>query len=158
MLVRFPEIVGAPSEEEIEFLKNLNDKLGHYQTYGVRANISGHEWDQKVREYNSNEKIEKAEMDKILGLIGLEKRIVLIPGWVGWQFKPLFSLGHVGSVPDIMGGKAEYVEFLNFKEDQMPKKYTLRSLWKNPIHSEENLSLMDDAAIERPCEIASYYY
>ena len=158
MFIRFPEVVPAPSDKEVGFLKDLNERLGNYGQFSMRANMSGHEWDQRVREYNSGEKIDDGDMQKILGLLGLEKRVVLIPHWAGWEHFPLFSLGHVGAVPDLKDGGAKYTEFLDFKENQVSREYKLGKLWEEPIHSEENLQLMDEAGIKRPEEFEVYCY
>ena len=78
--------------------------------------------------FHRDQKMTEKELQKLFGLVGEEKGIVLRPINTSMGFSVGFAVGHVTPAPELRGALAGYEGRVVFREDQLPEGYTFSDL------------------------------
>ncbi|MBX4211870.1 hypothetical protein KW787_00230 [Candidatus Pacearchaeota archaeon] len=116
MNVTFPPSILEAGNADLQFLKSLDGRI-HEEPYDMtlRANISGHSRRMKIRHSNLDVKISSPEMERVLGLVNDETKLVLVPTNTNWGFNVGYNIQYAGtSRQDLL---------LSINEHQLPREY-----------------------------------
>jgi len=136
MLVTFPEQIARPTDEEMKFLTDLNNRAG-YTTGNWRDNPMSLE-----------------DVTKMCSLIDIERGIVLHPWAHHYGYD--YQVAHTTPKPKISDGKGDYIVVLVFDHTQLPSHFNFDSM-ADIFMREENVQRIIDCGFDAPTKDRARY-
>ncbi len=153
MQVLFPPKIARPTSADLRFLREVDIKVRTLskETYTIPKSKV------EYRQENFHDvRLTNSELERMLGLVGLKKGIVLRPANINWGLNVGFEVGHVTPPVNLKDAKGTYDLLVRFQEKQLPEGYLFDNLAETFMQS-ENIKMITSCSLAAPVNQRDLY-